>query len=292
MRSLSLKKTILMHIVADLIAGAVKVKGFSFREKDTWQSSFLRRNNLYEKRLNEIVSGYLKSLKKHVLENIIKAAVPHKIKTVQYKEIMQWEFNRDIWDQKINELIKTGMKNIVETEGQAVTKRMQRLNKFPVNMRFDVFNPNVTQFCEKYAYSCATSVNSTISSAIRSTILSGMEQGSSVTEIRNGIEAIFDDRIRAEMIARTESIRASNYGAIESYRQSGVVEYKEWLITDDDRTCELCSAMNGLKISINGNYNAKAEELGINLSYGDIEAPPLHPQCRCCLIPGVIEFDE
>jgi len=83
-------------------------------------------------------------------------------------------------------------------------------------------------------------------------------------------------RDRAKLIARTETIQAAAEGARESWRQAvdaGLLREdeweREWITTEDDRTCEVCLAMDGKRAPINGAYE--------NGSGG----PTLHPACRC-----------
>lgn len=94
-------------------------------------------------------------------------------------------------------------------------------------------------------------------------------------------------RNRAEMIARSETIRASNRGANELYRGWGV-NLKEWYVSRDDRTCPLCWAMDGTVIDINGNFWNKGDTMSVQgedrtltlkFDYEDVKTPPLHPNC-------------
>ena len=77
------------------------------------------------------------------------------------------------------------------------------------------------------------------------------------------------------MIARTETMRASNMGQQEAWAQAkdkGLLtgkEKKEWITTPDDRLCPVCEPMDGKKVPM-------ADEF-------DIEGPPAHPQCRCTI---------
>lgn len=81
---------------------------------------------------------------------------------------------------------------------------------------------------------------------------------------------------RATVIARTETIRASNEGALAGYKASGVVSGKEWLTAEDDRVSEECQA----------NGDAGVLALDADFPSGD-SCPPVHPQCRCSLSPVV-----
>src|SRR5690625_105895 len=81
---------------------------------------------------------------------------------------------------------------------------------------------------------------------------------------------------RAEMIARTETIRAHHQGMIQEYRNyglQGVHVQAELQTAGDDRVCWECSALQG-KV-----YTLKEAE---NLI-------PVHPLCRCIVLPALPE---
>jgi hypothetical protein len=91
-------------------------------------------------------------------------------------------------------------------------------------------------------------------------------------------------RYRAEMIARTETIRAANAGQIEAWRQaqqqgwlSNTVRM-QWIVTRDERTCKICPQIPGLNpggVPIGGAFQSPV---------GLVRQPPdPHPQCRCSL---------
>lgn len=74
-------------------------------------------------------------------------------------------------------------------------------------------------------------------------------------------------RQRAELIARTETMRAFNDASKEQYARYGI-ERVEWLATPDERTCSVCGALHG-----------RSWPLGK-------EPPcPAHPRCRCVILP-------
>lgn len=77
---------------------------------------------------------------------------------------------------------------------------------------------------------------------------------------------------RAEMLARTEMIRAHHYGNVQEMRNwgvEGVIVKAEWVTAGDERVCPLC-----------------LEKEGKIFTLDEIEPLiPLHPQCRCVVIP-------
>lgn len=79
---------------------------------------------------------------------------------------------------------------------------------------------------------------------------------------------------RAEMIARTEIARADIAGSVEGWKASGLVSEKEWLTADE--CCDECQEMNGKKAPVDGTFE-------------DGKDCPLHPQCRCDVLPVINE---
>jgi len=97
-------------------------------------------------------------------------------------------------------------------------------------------------------------------------------------------EALQDDSefsdARAENIARTETARADVQGNLAGYKASGVVESKQWLTAPD--CCDLCQELDKEVVGLNEQF-----------SNGGGDGAPLHPQCRCDVIPVLSnESDE
>ncbi len=120
------------------------------------------------------------------------------------------------------------------------------------------------------------------------TIENAITNGTRLT--RQQINAMVDRYVsrqlkyRAEMIARTETIRAANAGQIEAWRQAQQQGYlaatvrQQWIYTKDERTCDICPKipeMNPGGVAIGGMFQSPV---------GLVKMPPdPHPQCRCAL---------
>ena len=87
-------------------------------------------------------------------------------------------------------------------------------------------------------------------------------------------------RQRAMTIARTETIGAATRGQLSAWAQLQVrgqlpqAVRKQWMTTPDDRLCPKCRLMDG-----------RTQLLGLPFTgpKGLIQAPPLHPNCRCAI---------
>lgn len=128
--------------------------------------------------------------------------------------------------------------------------------------------------------------------AIAQTLLDGMDEGESIVSLRKRIMDVFDDakKSRAEMIARTELTRTSTWSNEEIYRQVGITK-KEWLTNPG--ACEFCIPMNGKIVEITSTFIPKnrlvdGQDGGeMKTTYESIMRPPLHPNCRCDILPVV-----
>ena len=81
------------------------------------------------------------------------------------------------------------------------------------------------------------------------------------------------------MVARTETAYADVQGNLEGYRASGVVAKKEWLVSQDE-VCPECEALDGKVVDLDEPFPGQG---------GD--GPPLHPNCRCDVLP-VLQDEE
>jgi hypothetical protein len=126
--------------------------------------------------------------------------------------------------------------------------------------------------------------------ALETTITEGQKNGESLAKIKKRVEQTYSDAkgYRAERIARTESLRASNGTAEMVYKQNGYSQV-EWFINPG--ACEFCRTYAGQTKSIGTSFTNIGDvitaESGstMRIEYDNIDTPPLHPNCTCSLIP-------
>lgn len=111
-------------------------------------------------------------------------------------------------------------------------------------------------------------------------ISNGLQGGKSVPDIRKEITDTFDSiqKTQAQRITRTEVLRASNQGSIDAWQQSGVVEGKQWLTAG---AVDECADYEGDIVTLSGGFYDSESEF----KDGD---PPLHPNCRCVVLPVLV----
>lgn len=145
-------------------------------------------------------------------------------------------------------------------------------------IRFDKENPKAVQWAQTHAGELIDDISATTRNEIRDIISTAFVAGFDIDEMTNMLTDVVGDVSRAEMIARTETLRASNEGQSQLWDQAteqGLLtgdEQKEWIVTPDDRLCPYCEPMDGINVGLNDEFDTEL---------GSVQEPPLHPNCRC-----------
>jgi hypothetical protein len=79
------------------------------------------------------------------------------------------------------------------------------------------------------------SVNDTVKDEVKQRVIQGIKDGQGAEDVAASIGEIFESQTqwRALRIARTEAISGYAQGSLEGYRQSGIVNRKQWLTAGD-----------------------------------------------------------
>lgn len=125
------------------------------------------------------------------------------------------------------------------------------------------------EWIETRSLESAKLVNGTTKEMLRKELAEGFKEGESVPKLTKRIKTFYDGthKGRANMVARTETIAASNEGALWRYDKEGIETY-EWYCALDERSCDDCTALHGRIYPM-----------------GQGEVPPLHTNCRCVVLP-------
>lgn len=206
-----------------------------------------------------------------------------------------------------NELLQ-----LVQVAGETTTA--------PLGISFDLLNPRVVENVRNHGAELVKQVTDDTRQAIRGTVERGLQdaigpdelarqvrsfiglteqQSTAVSNLRDTLigdgktlgqveeqTIAYATRLRdsrAEMIARTETIRAAATGQREAWSQeveqglvSGEEFEREWIADPD--ACDDCLEMDGKRAPVDGAYDS-----------GD-DGPPLHPNCRCA--EGLVPIDK
>jgi hypothetical protein len=156
----------------------------------------------------------------------------------------------------------------------------------------------VVEATNRAAIRMARSVSDSLAERVSNIIRIGIEETATGTDVIGLLEEAGFDENRAQTIARTESARAYTDGQNAAWEASGVVKGKTWLVSP--YACEFCEAaakeFGEKSVGVNDAFYERgatitgASGATIALDFDDTSGPPLHPNCRCSLLP-VIDYE-
>ena len=136
--------------------------------------------------------------------------------------------------------------------------------------------------------------------ALRRALGSSMTQASGISlpELTAAVQSVlpYENRERAEQIAKTIFFGTSNLANRRAWQRSGVVRTLKWFAADDVEMCECCTSLNGKIVSVSDCFLKEGDVLADNNGASiviahNIEVPPLHEGCRCYCRPEGISLD-
>jgi hypothetical protein len=156
----------------------------------------------------------------------------------------------------------------------------------------DTFRVALDNFIRRYMAKKITQIGSTTRKQIEDDVKKGIAEGLSVDEIgsliaKHGAELA---GYRANLIARTEVHSAAQNGSLSVAKESGVVEFKEWISVEDGRTRgqkdnDEFDHVNVEPVPINDKFVIRGQFGDAMLEYpGDPSGPAgAIINCRCAL---------
>ena len=221
-----------------------------------------------------------------------------------------WTSGSDVYRQKVGGLVQEAI-----VKGAAIGDVAR-------NVKLDAKNPLAIRFAERHTFNLVENITTDQRQMLRGLIRGAMREGLPSRKIadrvrgsfgintrqqralvnyrgqleKQGLSAARVDAavakrreryrsLRAEAIARTESMRATNMGqqllwqqAVERGQLDATGLIKTWIVTPDDRLCKLCREMGTQRVDVLGEFDRVA--VG-EVAEATITVPPLHPLCRC-----------
>jgi len=160
-------------------------------------------------------------------------------------------------------------------------------------------DPAVLQAVREESFMFARTISDKTADDLQAALYEGVKAGESVAQIEKRVVAVngaWRNSKRSMMIARTETSRAYTQGQIAAWEQTGVVTEKVWSAASD--SCPFCAAMNGKVIGLKEDYLHNGDVLSVSaggdrtaslrMGYGNVNGPPLHPNCRCSIVAHVV----
>jgi HK97 family phage portal protein len=201
----------------------------------------------------------------------------------------------------IREAIETGITIGVET-----------VEKIAPQVDFEAERADLAKYAEtesvRLSRRTAQGVIETQTEKVRTVLGDGLEKGENIDQLATRVQEWADGQkdqdgswSRATTIARTESMRAARSAELEAWESTGLVTGKTWLLAPDP--CQFCEAVSksfeNKSVGLRDTFYKKGDVLTgagggrMVLDFEDVTAPPLHPNCRCSMIPKLVsELDE
>ena len=266
--------------IAKAVEEAAKHVSFSTKEMDeaAWKA-VSERTSKAEAEIKETIIKLNGEQKKEVLNNL-----PRAVKGIDPSKL----FDIDNWISITTNALTPIMEGLFASEALSAAAEIGKPDLNPFNDTAKAaLHASIARMSESY--------QQTTLATLESKINDGVSSGASLSDITANVKEIYEwsDTWRAERVSKTEAFRTSNMALKTAWQQSGVVKTIKWY-TSSKEPCGFCEALNGKVISIDQNFFNNGDSLTVgegddaktmSLDYGDVGAPPLHPNCLCVARP-------
>ena len=272
---LTLRRKVAVPKKKDEVPADVKAEAFRLR--------LMKNQGLYERR-------YLKAVKPVIEKQLEEALYNLEAKGASFGK----EFEESLFDQTEAELqMKDALVPIlIVLLGQQGKLALEFAGDDESEFKL---TPDMERYVAASTQKMAKNFNAETIAALNKTLAEGVQEGESLAKLKKRVQNVYAQAkgYRAERIARTETLKASNKATVFAYKQTGYVKAKKWFANPGH--CDICAQLNGKTAGLDENYielggsveytDAEGKEQRYQVSYDDIENPPLHPNCRCAIIP-------
>lgn len=260
--------------------------------RETFWKNMVAKTDVEEKvmkeNLEKLWADQAKLIKNNISNNLPKLAT-----NIQTKALADMIFNK-------KEQVKIWLASLSPFVRRMVLDKAREVFDFlGIARELDVSSSNVRTYFETTGVKFISEITDTTFEDVKASLADGIDKGESVTELQQRVTDMFNEftKDRASLIVRSEVIRSTNFATNEAYKQSKIVKKKEWLTAVDERTCPFCAKLDGKVVSVEETYiengesvDAKDDEgndVSYTNDYSSVKYPPLHPRCRCTIIPVI-----
>lgn len=260
----------------------VKTKGVSIKDnevttedKEAFRLAIQDKQTTYERRYKKVLKEFIDNQLERVLDDLGAK------KTL--KSMIDGNLNPADEAAKMSDLTIGVFYDLLQEQGDLAIKFAGDTERFILT---DAAKQYVRASIDQAHLSYSEDIVKTIGAAVSE----GLQEGESLPQIGKRVTKAYEGVKGYKMarIVRTETLKASNQGTLYGYQQLGITR-KEWFTNPG--ACEYCIEVKKMGVKgLNENYLAKGESLTANgntqvYDYEDVAHPPLHPSCRCCLLP-------
>ncbi len=274
--------------------GAVKKAMGTKQDLDMEWKRFDRALVPHEQAFTGSLRAYFRAQKKRVMdkfEDMAGKLVPKDVKAIKAPEdqvgyFFNFEKERDLFGKVVDRKIRkvyfdfaTEMANSIRALGGGIDFQMdESIGARWIAGKVLKLQQEVTRFTMEQ-------LSDAVVESVRDAVSTGLSQSETIDQIRERINETYDfaDKTRAERIARTEVIGASNASGVDAMKQMGV-QGKMWITSRDN---DVRNTHEGLDEKIIGVDEYFITKTGEKLRFpGDPEGGPGEIiNCRCAIAP-------
>lgn len=240
--------------------------------KELYWKKMIEKTDLDEMTMVEKLNKLFEDQQREVMD---KVATLKSVKRFTKSVADKYLFDQDAWEVEFRKEFGKFIEDMVIARASEVMSFMGGTGTISLTTQ------RVLDFLNDEGLRFAKQVNETTRDNLIDQLSQGIKQGESIPELSNRVLSVYKEATdsRAEMIARTEVLRANNFATVEAYNQSEVVVEKEWYTALDEMVCPYCAPLHGQRTGKNGVFKSA--------EFGNVEYPPLHPRCRCTTLPVI-----
>ena len=166
------------------------------------------------------------------------------------------------------------------------------IDEVDVGIDFNITAPKVEDFLRQQSVDRVVGLtNETTKKLLRTALADGIAEGEGAAQLSKRITGVFSDARgkRSFKIARTESVRATNFGALSGMQQVGIPE-KQWLTVGDSLVRDEHTQIH---LQIRDVNNAFTTDVGNQAQYpGGFGIAELDIECRCSILSVIPKEEE
>lgn len=242
------------------------------QDQEEFRRNLVETNDIYAKKYKSKLVTFLSNQEDEIIEKI----------GARKKAFEEWLFDIKNASEDMAEALLPVVLDLMEAQGEDISNF--------ISGELLTISPEIRTKVEHDILQISGVFNTDTIKALEKTLQDGQADGESLVKLKKRVEEVYSDAkgYRAERIARTESLRASNETAEIVYQQSGYNKV-EWFTNPG--ACEFCQTFSGKTKNIGSNFMNNGDTLTgadggmMKITYDDIGTPPLHPNCTCSLVP-------
>lgn len=243
------------------------------QEQEDFRKNLVDTNEVYSKKFKSTLSNFAANQQDKVIGNI----------NASTKSFEEWLFNVKEESEALALLLVPVVIDLMEAQSEDVANF--------ISGELLTISPEIRRDVEQNILKISGVYNADTIKQLEKTLTEGQTQGESLVKLKKRVESVYSDArgYRAERIARTETLKASNTTAELVYKQNGFSKV-EWFINPG--ACEFCQTFSGRTKTIGSSYSKVGDVVTgtdgaqMSIDYADVDVPPLHPNCTCSLVPA------